>query len=258
LNRNREQKVRYEEMLPHQVVRARRERSVAFLPVGGIEWHGQHNCLGLDTVKIHALAIECAQAGGGLVFPPLFYGEPRQHYLMETNHDPSGKIKEKMKISEESLQPGYMDETQSEADFNYVKFLLRTMRELKSLEFKVVVLMAGHYPLLHHARAAVELFNLQERGEARGWAATGYELVQEELPQAGDHAAAWETSLMMYLRPELVDMDRLPEDLEEELIGVMGQDPREHASTEYGKKGTELIVEKINGKIEELLREVVG
>ena len=43
-------KVRYEEMLPHEAVEARTKCPVAYLPVGGIEWHGEHNCLGLDTV----------------------------------------------------------------------------------------------------------------------------------------------------------------------------------------------------------------
>ena len=69
-------KVRYEEMLPHEVVAARTETPLAYLPIGGIEWHGEHNCLGLDTVKIHALALRCAQAGGGLVFPGTRHPNP--------------------------------------------------------------------------------------------------------------------------------------------------------------------------------------
>ena len=54
-------KVRYEEMLPHEAVEARMKCPVAYLPIGGIEWHGEHNCLGLDTVKIHAIAMKCAE-----------------------------------------------------------------------------------------------------------------------------------------------------------------------------------------------------
>lgn len=249
-------KVRYEEMLPHEIVKVRKEKPVAYFPVGGIEWHGEHNCSGLDTVKIHALAMKCAEKNGGLVFPPLFYGEPRENYLMETNHDDDGMIKKKMAIPEENLSSGYMMETQTEADVNYMKFLLRTMTEIQSLAFKVIVLMPGHYPLLSHAKAAVEFFNLQKRSEAMAMAATGYELVQEELPHAGDHAAAWETSLMMYLRPDLVDLSRLPEDPEEPLIGVMGRDPRKHASKEYGAKGVELITNKIGEMVEDLLNKV--
>lgn len=247
-------KVRYEEMFPHEIVAARKKCSVAYLPVGGVEWHGQHNCLGLDTVKAHHLGMECAQKIGGLVFPPLFYGEPRQNYLMETDHDNDNKIKEKMEISEENFFSNYLDEDKNEADFNYVKLLVRTLKEIKSLDFDLVILLAGHYPLLSHCRSAVEIFNLQTRGETKAWATSGYELVQKELPNAGDHAAAWETSLMMYFRPELVDLEQLPKDEAEALIGVMGRDPRKYASREYGEKGVKLIIEKIDNKIKNILK----
>lgn len=251
-------KVRYEEMLPHEVVAARQKMPVAYLPIGGIEWHGEHNCLGLDTVKIHAVAMRCAEKIGGLAFPALFYGEPRESYLMEANHDAEGRICEKMGLPPGNFDPGYMDERRQEADTAYVRLLLHILGELKSLGFKVIVVMAGHYPLLNHARAAVELFNLGGRGAATAWACTGYELIRDEVPHAGDHAAAWETSLMMALRPELVDMSRLPDDREEKLIGVGGRDPREFASEEYGEQGVSAIVERIGEKVAELTKPYAG
>jgi len=247
-------KVRYEEMLPHEAVEARTTCPVAYLPIGGIEWHGEHNCLGLDTVKIHAIAMKCAEKIGGCTFPALFYGEPRESYLMEANHDPDGRIRQKMALPEGSFAPGYMEEHKRNADLGYVNLLLHVCHQLRSLGFKVIVVMAGHYPLLRHATAACELFNLEVRGAATAWACTGYELVRDEIPHAGDHAAAWETSLMMVLRPELVDRSRLPEDMEEDLIGVSGRDPREHASTEYGEQGIAAIVKCVNEKIQQLLK----
>ncbi len=247
-------KIRYEEMLPHEVVKARRKCPVAYLPIGGIEWHGEHNCLGLDTVKIHAIAMKCAEKIGGLAFPPLYYGEPRESYLMEANHDPEGKIRHKMGLPEGSFAPGYMEERRREADLNYVNLLLHILHEFKSLGFKVIVVMAGHYPLLRHATAAAELFNLEARGAAVAWACTGYELVRDKIPHAGDHAAAWETSLMMLLRPELVDMSRLPKNLDEKLIGVSGRDPRQFASKRYGAQGLWAIIERVREKVAQLLR----
>ncbi len=247
-------KVRYEEMLPHEVVEARQKKPVAYLPIGGIEWHGEHNCLGLDTVKIHAIALRCAEQIGGLAFPALFYGEPRESYLMEANHDQEGKICEKMGLPPGNFAPGYMDERRHEADLNYVRLLLHILHELRSLGFKVIVVMAGHYPLLRHATAAAELFNLETRGSATAWACSGYELVREQIPHAGDHAAAWETSLMMALRPELVDLSRLPEDPNEKLIGVGGRDPRRFASRDYGEQGLKAIIEQIEEKVNQLLQ----
>lgn len=236
-------KVRYEEMLPHEVVAAREKCPIAYVPIGGIEWHGEQNCLGLDTVKAHALAMRCAEQGGGLAFPALFWGENRETHLMEANHDPEGKIAEKMNLPRENFAPGYMHRAPDVQDRAYIDLLVHMMHELQSLGFKVIVLIAGHYPLLRHAKAAVELYSLD--GKARAWAVTGYELVRDQIPDAGDHAAAWETSLMMALRPDLVDLSVLPKDTSVPLIGVHGRDPRVHASVEYGQRGVNAVADAI-------------
>ena len=48
--------VRYERLRPAQIVARREACPVAYLPIGTIEWHGEHNPVGLDTLKIHRLA----------------------------------------------------------------------------------------------------------------------------------------------------------------------------------------------------------
>ncbi len=246
--------VRYEELLPHQIVEAREECPIAYIAIGGVEWHGEQNCVGLDTVKANALAIRCAEAAGGLRFPALFYGENREAYLMETNHDPGELIKQKMGLPEESFAPGYMGVSIQETDARYIELLIHIMREIKSLGFRVITIIAGHYPLRNHGTAAAEWFNCMARPvTAQAWCCSGYELVRDEIPEAGDHAAAWETSLMMALRPELVDLSRLPEDMDEKLIGVSGRDPRQHASVEFGQRGVEAVVEAITSRAHEML-----
>ena len=246
-------KVCYEEMLPHEIVEARAKCPIAYLPIGGVEWHGEHLAVGNDTVKAHALAVRCAEEGGGLAMPALFWGENRSSHLMESNHDPDGRIAEKMGLPQDSFAPGYMLESAHEQDKSYIALLVHILRQVESLGFKVMVILAGHYPLLNHARAAVETYSIQ--GKARAWAATGYELVRDTIPDAGDHAAKWETSLLMALRPELVDMSRLPEDTSVPLIGVGGVDPRGEASPEYGEAGVKEVVEKIVEKAHGLLED---
>jgi creatinine amidohydrolase len=245
-------KVRYEEMLPHEIVEARNACSVAYVPLGGVEWHGEHNCVGLDTVKIHALAMRCAEAHGGLVMPALFFGEPRETHLMEANHDNDGLIAQKMDLAHENFAAGYMHTSRLDEDERYVRLLVHVLFQMQSLGFRVVVLMAGHYPLLRHARAAVEMYDLQ--GSSRAWACTGFELVRDEIPEAGDHAAAWETSLMMELRPDLVDLNRLPSgDDPQALVGVHGRDPRKFAMKEFGRQGVDAVVRRVGEKVKELL-----
>jgi hypothetical protein len=63
---------------------------------------------------------------------------------------------------------------------------------------------------------------------------------------SGDHAAAFETSLLMRLEPELVSLDELDSDLSKPNIGVaLGPDPRTEANSEYGQR--------ILGKFEDLV-----
>ena len=71
-----EEVVRYEYLLPYQFEQRMNECPLAFVPVGSLEWHGEHLALGNDAIKMHALCCEAARRGGGIVFPPLFYGIP--------------------------------------------------------------------------------------------------------------------------------------------------------------------------------------
>jgi len=79
-----EEEVRYHMLRPAQIVARRKACPVAYLPIGNLEWHGEHNPVGTDTLQAEALAILCARKGGGLAFPPLWYGESRLTRATET------------------------------------------------------------------------------------------------------------------------------------------------------------------------------
>lgn len=251
-------KVRYNEMLPHEIVDARRDCPIAYLGLGGVEWHGEHLAVGNDTLKADMLAVRCAEQGGGLAFPPLYWGEPRESHLMETNSDDRELIAEKMHLPRQNLAAGFMGRSLHDADRFYIELLVHILRQTESLGFWVTILIAGHYPLLCHTRAAVEWYSLglPQSPAARAWACSGYELVRDQIPDAGDHAAQWETSLLMALRPDCVDMSQLPADPNVKLVGVGGIDPRAHASLEYGQAGVKAVVNAIASKAHELLKEV--
>ncbi len=247
--------VRYEELRPHQIVEEREACSLAWLPIGGLEWHGEHNPVGVDTLGANAVAIRCAEKLGGLRFPPLYYGENREAYLMETDHDPGGLIKQKMALPEENFAPGYMGRSVQEQDRAYLELLIHIMREIKSLGFPLITIIAGHYPLRHHAASAAEWFSVMCR-PARAWGTSGFELVRAQNPHIGDHAGAWETSMMMAACPGLTDLSRLPEDPETKPIGVSGRDPREHASADFGEEGLALIVDAIAARTAQIAEEM--
>ncbi len=246
--------VRYHEMLPFEIVAAREACPLAFVPLGGIEWHGEHLAVGNDALKAEMLAVRCAEARGGLAFPPVWWGEPREAYLMDANAADREQINEKMGLPPENFAPGYMGRSVHDTDRAYIELLLHVCRQLRSLGFRVVTLIAGHYPIRHQAQAAAEWFNVSERGRAQAWACSGYELVHGEIPLAGDHAGRWETSLLMALRPECVDLNRLPADPEAPLIGASGGErhPAE-ADAEWGEAGVRAVVAAINARAHELI-----
>ena len=241
--------VRYERLRPAQIVERREACPVAFLPIGTIEWHGEHNPVGLDTLKIHALLVKCAQEIGGLVFPPLYYGEHREQALMEANAVDRNQIAAKMGLSPSNFDLGHMYESLSEQNTNYHRLLIHIFHEIKSLGFKVLVVGAGHYPLLDHARAAAAIFHqTQDRPKMITWAMTGYELVRGQFEPCGDHAGKWETSLLMYLDPGMQDLSPLPTDRSVKPIGVSNNGVQD-SNVDFGRRAAEAIVEKVRVRV---------
>ena len=234
-------KVRFEEMLPHEIAEARERSPVAYLPMGGLEWHGRHNCVGLDTVKIHAVCMHIARESGGVVFPALFYGDAREHHLMDANHDPDGLIAADYGLTQRAFAPGYMHGSPFERPEHMARLLMHCLDEMASFGFEVLVIAAGHYPLLSTARAACQMF-YHDRGVIP-WAFTGYELVRDLIPTAGDHAGPWETSLMLALRPDLVDLDRA-----EGPSAIADLYERVHAksSAEFGREALKAICDRVS------------
>lgn len=250
--------VQYERMLPRQVVAAREACPAAYIPIGTIEWHGPHNPLGTDALAAHALAVRCAQAAGGLVFPPLWYGESREEGLMEANGAEREGIWEAMNLPASNFAPGYMRFAPHEQVTSYNHLLLHCLFQVQSLGFKVATFVAGHYPLIDHARAACSLFHQARFNNRRArmitWAFTGHELVRDVYPEGGDHAGFWETSLMLALCPGLTDMNELPADPQQRPVSVITAEPVRNATAEYGEKAVALIVERATKRVLDRLR----
>lgn len=228
---------RFERMHPRELEEARDRCPAAFVPLGSLEFHGRHLPVGLDALKAHALCGRIVEAlGGGVVLPPLFCGTGGGHLGFEWTI--------------------MHDEAVVEA------VLRRTLEKLADNGYRVAVVLTGHYP--------GEQTDLVARvGQAVMAACEGFtvfalpEWQADPAGEACDHAAKWETSIMLALMPELVHMDRLerapdgtplPESTypgpaggvcerrEDPLYGLAGLDPREHASAEVGRDKVEVIV----------------
>ena len=237
--------VRYHLMRPAQIVKRRKDCPAVYIPLGTIEWHGVHNATGADSLQAEGIAVRCAQKGGGLVFPPLYYGEPRVESLMEADAADRDKIAAAMELDPENFTPARFPYTPTQQAENYQRLLVHILAEAESLGFKVAVLIAGHYPLIDYARAAVLQYAQRAINTKTGmvpWAFSDYLLLQDSFENAGDHAAAWETSHMLALMPETVDLSLLPPEGVRP-VGVIGPDLPQGATAAFGEQTMEKAAE---------------
>ncbi len=239
------EEVRYHMLRPDQVIARRQACPVAWIPIGNLEWHGVHNPLGADTLQAEGFANLCAGKGGGLAWPPLYYGESRAESLVERCSADQPQIVAAMGLPQENFGLDRQPFSATEQAINYHKLLLHILAEAESLGFEVGVLVAGHYPLIDHARAACLQFNQRDWSRWSGmlaWAFVDHLLVDDRYEFAGDHGGGWETSHVMHLHPEAVDLSLLPPK-GTPAVGAGGRMDPQDATAEFGREIMEAAAE---------------
>jgi creatinine amidohydrolase len=212
-------RVQWELMLPAEFRAAQAALPVCFLPLGTVEWHGEHNALGLDAIKAHALCIAAAQkAGGGVVHPPLYGGM-------------GGLDKPATVVVEPEL-----------AWENYLlrPWLEQLLYDFHRQGFRAIVILTGHYGhnqqivVRETAARMAERLRIPILGTPEYWLA-------HDLGYLGDHAGIGETSLLWYLQPDLVALNRIGDDPDYGRDGRI----RDGSSPELGKRYADVIVGRL-------------
>jgi creatinine amidohydrolase len=235
----------YERLTPDAFLQAVKEAPIAYLPLGTLEYHGPHLPLGSDMLQPLGLYTELARKVGGVVLPSLSIGPDEKTVIAD--EDFYGMDFEFLTARERPRRlPGsayWVD------DSTFLQHVGGMVRQLSRAGLKIVV-GHGHGP-------STDFF----RRQATVWKETyGIEtltmqeiLREKELGFMIDHAGANETSIMLATNPELVKMENLPKDPGEWPRGIMGEDPRVHASAEFGQR----IVRANLETMEMLLREAL-
>jgi len=213
-----QREVRLEFLRPKEIDEAQAACPTIFQPLGTIEWHGVHNVVGVDSVKAHALCVRAAQKGGGLVAPALYGGvgglnQPHT-FVMEPENSVFSNL----------LRP----------------WLEQLCREMARDGFRAIIILTGHYGAAQQI-VVRETAVRMSRALAIPVLGTPEYMLAMDVNYTGDHAAWGETSLMMHLYPDTVDLTRLGEPPHR---GVGGRDPRE-SSAEDGRAITEKIVSRL-------------
>jgi creatinine amidohydrolase len=262
-------KVQFEEMFPWEFAQAIAETPICYLPLGVLEWHGEHNAVGLDALKAHAVCIRAAQQSGGIVVPPLYWATDSREDLDNGLYLTGG-----VESGERYHVPGSMFWIRPETFFN---LLLDIYEAIRRRGFRVIMVVTGHWSCQDHLptiRASGAVFLAQHPNMK--WKLLTDQEVVSHLHYPHEHAAGGETSLLMAIRPELVDLKMIfetdgllrsnyakqPEHLqrrretEHKYIGVLtagedaSNDPELTASVERGQ----LLLETISAHIAEQAR----
>ena len=218
MGQDQKEMVQWERMLPAEFRLAFEKLPVVFLPLGTVEWHGEHDALGLDALKAHALCISAAKKSGGIVHPPLYGG------MGGLNKPATVKMEPENSWENYLLRP----------------WLEKMCSEFHRLGFKAIIMLTGHYG--HNQQIVVRevATRMTERLQVSVLGIPEYWLALD-AGYLGDHAGIGETSLLWHLEPDLVAIDRIKIDPDYGKDGAI----ESGSSPELGKKYADLIITRL-------------
>jgi len=233
--------VQWELMFPDQLEAAFQRCPLVYFTYGLCEPHGPHNALGLDELKAHAIAVRAAQRHGGIVAPPDYW-----HI-----HEIGGYA---VWADEEIGRPPRTWLT-AMPPWQHFKNICYHIRAADALGFHAAILLTGHYGpnwqdlnelvRLLQPLVGTRLYSLPEfESNHKGFAGDG--------SQTGDHAGKVETSLLWALRPECVDVSRIPAEYRRGQQMAMGRDAGQ-ANRQVGERMVGDEVEWLGTKGRDLL-----
>ena len=182
--------------------RVRDDQAPVFLPVGALEQHGPHLPLGTDAILSAAVAQGVAGVTSGLVAPALAYGYKSQPKCGGGQHFPGTTSLDAMTLAHTVRD---------------------TVREFARHGVKKLVIVNGHYENQWFLIEGIDLA-MRELGKTpltimrlEYWDFFTAPTLAKAFPDgfpgyALEHAAVLETSMMLHYHPELVRLDRIPND----------------------------------------------
>jgi creatinine amidohydrolase len=198
--------VRLERLRPHEIDEALARAPIAWIPLGALEYHAPHLPNGTDGLTGHGLLVAAAQRLGGVVLPWSYLTVGTLALPWSFRYE-SGLVAEALR---------------------------QTLRQLPAYGVRLAVVHTGHGPLdLNHlikrvcAEVEVDAVGLRAMGlcylELNAALGTG---LGTDWPVTVDHGSTMETSWASALAPDLVDLERLPDDPDASIVGVYGPNPR--------------------------------
>jgi creatinine amidohydrolase len=264
--------LQFEHLRPAQIVAERERCPLVFLPIGPLEWHSVHLPYGTDALNATGLARAVAGRVGGVVLPTFYWGTERERppeLTRALGFDEADYVVG-MDFPKHSLRSLYCRE-------EFLALLVRELLDqLLALRYQLIVIITGHgasNQIETLRRLSVEY---TATSPARVLLALAWLTEDDTFTIGPGHADAAETSIMLAMHPELVDLQQLPpasEPLRNQDWGIVDAetfrcrptadhtvrpeaDPRLNASAERGQQFLGRIIDTIERDVRAALHDI--
>ncbi len=199
--------VQVEFLRPGEILAERERCSLAYLPVGPLEWHGPAMPFGTDALIAQTLARRAALRTGGVVMPTLFVGTERERpaFILEAKgfEHPEDMYVLGMDVPANPVKSFYAREDM------FAVIVREHLRLLVRQGYRLIVVVNGHGAWGQKGtldRLAAEFTN-----ETASRVAVAF----PEITEPGEkvdfgHATAAETALIRAICDENVDLSQFP------------------------------------------------
>ena len=228
--------VLWQEMIKDEFEAAVVDRPVCYFSYGLIEPHGVQNAIGLDELKTYALVQRVAETSGGVVAPPSWWHVHETPFGLDW-------------LSNQNAPHPYLTSIPPDVFLHHMVYQLRAA---EAAGFRCAICVTGHYGGIEvDMKQICSIYS--ERRPLRAVALADWEAIQYK-DFRGDHAGRCETSQLWALRPELVDISRIPEEPFAGIRFASSHDAR-HSSRQDGEEIVTSQVTFIRHLSDELLRQ---
>jgi creatinine amidohydrolase len=232
------------ELHPRDLLKRVAKKPLVIIPIGTVEWHAAHMPLGTDNLLAQAICDDLSARTGCIVAPLLPCGICRD---LQTERGFNGTLDT---IREQTLSSLITDMLQGYAKMGFTK----------------AAVFSGHFEQEHFSAISAGISGVSS---IEGFFLTVFDFLQDVVrelndvtkswPYAGDHAAEFETSLMLAYFPKLVQMEKAPPTIELDMPGlpdyIRKRYPR-RASLAYGNKLRRAIIRGGVERINDMLKSV--
>jgi creatinine amidohydrolase len=197
--------IQFELMKPGEIIEEKKLLPLVFLPVGPLEWHGPHLPLGTDPLIAYEVSLRIARDIGGVVLPPFYWGTERERdaNTLKNLGFQGNEWVVGMDFPNNSMKSLYIQE-----DF-FALGIRIILEKLVEQGYLFIVIINGH-------GATNQIFTLERlakefQNERNVNIIIEFVAVPDENGVIDyGHAVASETSKLMAIHPDSVDLGKLP------------------------------------------------